>query len=149
MALAWETSASAHYVYEKIQTYESADICTVGRSEVSHGADGGGYFKANTNIQTATFTPWGMMNCGIGKRVPPGYIASYMQVYKWTSSGWAICKNLGWYYNQTTTDNVQYVKDLINPYCGSGYYALNASGYVWNGAWYGGALWSGHHLLPV
>jgi hypothetical protein len=80
---------------------------------------------------------------------PPGYIALLFQLYKWTGSQWAVCAGTSWFYNSTSAKKLAgFYNYGSSPWCGAGYYGTLSYGFVWNGAWHGGPLWSGYHYLP-
>lgn len=141
--------ASAHYVYESGYThYTSSEQCVKTRSEISHGS-GGGYSKTDNKSLVGQWTPWGIVPCGGGADVPPGWMKNAFVLYKWTGSGWGACRGTQWWYNPIRTSNwTIYANYGTSPPCGRGYYGTMSYTYVWaNSAWIGGLMWSGHQYL--
>lgn len=67
-------------------------------------------------------------------------------VYKWNGSQWLICQQNpsdGSLYQASNTTGLSTSVSSGGFTCGSGTYGQNAAGYVWEGAWNGGAAWSG------
>ncbi|WP_205324414.1 hypothetical protein [Glycomyces sp. YM15] len=140
--------AAAHYVYEEAFTFRSNDLCVFDRSEISHG-DGNGYARVDIDASTVLSTPSGSYPCAWGLERPRGYISAKIQTYVWLGTYWYLCDETNWVYNDTTSTDLAIQARMIGqPICGPGYYATNGVGYVWNNAWYGGAVWSGAHYLP-
>lgn len=143
--------AAAHYVYDKLFTYRSSENCVENRSEASHGS-GGGYARTDVwSWNELSLFLIGTQSCGWFYTRPSGYIRTAFDWYVYTSSGWALCAYTPWYYNTSSTDHMAISYDFgSSPWCGSGYYGTYGLGYVYHGSqWYGGGLWSGHHLLPA
>lgn len=140
--------AAAHYIYDKRTTFGSDTNCTGGRGEVSHGP-GGGYAKADTYSWYAQWTPYGNLDCGRDWARPEGYIISAYHYYKWYPeyNNWYVCTYTDWISNNVPTHQWYVWGSWTSPPCGTGYYATQAHGQVWNNAWFGGAVWSGYHLF--
>ena len=139
--------AAAHFVYEYPWTYFSSNSCEQTRSEVSHGG-GGGYYKTdgvsyreNRAIQAS---------CAEWFDRPAGYKAAKWAAWKWNGSQWALCQESNYSYNSSTTSrHVVYWDYGSRTPCGNGYYGNMGTSYHYNGAWYGGSVWSGYHQLPA
>ncbi|MFE9259242.1 hypothetical protein [Streptomyces sp. NPDC006879] len=96
LTLATATSASAHYVYQIDETWSNADSskCVYERAEVSHGGRGG-YTKASVLASD----DWGpTLTCIWPWERPAGQLAAKYAYYKKTSSGWKLCRSIGWKY---------------------------------------------------
>ncbi|ULR50802.1 hypothetical protein [Streptomyces deccanensis] len=143
------TSASAHYVYAADEVWSNTDSskCLYTRSEVSHGANGGGYVQSrglasdDYGIPTTCIWSWNRL---------PGNLATKWSYYKKTSSGWSLCRSIGWKYNTSTTNVLRASKTYpIYPPCGGGYYATKAwSKVYYSGSWHGAySIWSGSHYI--
>ncbi len=143
--------ALANYVYQggTIDTFGS-DYCVNSRSEVSHGAYNGGYWKTDTETKQEDFytginciTPWGR---------PAGYLAAHVQGWRYSGGTWYVCFNEGYKYNSSSTARLVLAVQEPNgtPPCGNGYYHNLARSYTKSGStWYGGTLNSGNHYLPA
>lgn len=139
--------AAAHYVYEDVYVYASDADCTKVRSEISHGS-GGGYSR--TDVTAKYYYPIIGIQCYTEWSRPAGYIALRYTLLKWNGSSWAVCAGIGWYYNSVVAKKLTASYNYgTRPWCGSGYYGTMSDGYVYNGAWHGGSLWSGYHYLPA
>lgn len=142
------TSASAHYVYEHDEVWANTDSskCLYTRAEVSHGV-GGGYAQS----RGLASDDWGVPPvCIWGWERPAGYLATKWTYYKKTSSGWSVCRQIGWKYNSSKTNVLRASKTFeIYPPCGGGYYATKAwSKVYYSGGWHGAySIWSGSHYI--
>ena len=80
-----------------------------------------------------------------GRVMPTGWMAIYQVLYYWNGASWVGCQSQGWNYN-TAPSATLYTPNLkwSSGQCGQGYYGLQSSVWVWDGAeWQGGAVWSG------
>ncbi|MFI2367006.1 hypothetical protein [Streptomyces sp. NPDC018833] len=142
------TSANAHYVYEHVETWSNTDSskCVYVRSEVSHGSRGG-----YTQSRVLAADDWGpTLTCIWPWERPAGYLATRYSYYKKTSSGWSLCRSIGWKYNTSTSNVLRASRDFgVYPPCGGGYYATRAWGSVYySGEWRGtDSVWSGSHYI--
>ncbi|MER5742666.1 hypothetical protein [Streptomyces sp. NPDC002225] len=143
------TSASAHYVYGRDEAWSNAagSNCLYVYGEVSHG-NRGGYAKS----YALASDDWGVVpSCIWVWERPAGYLATKYSYYKKTSSGWKLCRSIGWKYNTTKTSRVTATKNYgVAPPCGGGYYATRGWAMVYyNGAWVGKShsVWSGSHYI--
>jgi hypothetical protein len=85
---------------------------------------------------------------------PMGWLATRLDVFKWTGTEWALCRSLDWsfggggdrwvgdiWYEQAATQWEVY----SGPPCGAGFYGTVGVHRVWDGsAWQGGSTWSGN-----
>lgn len=77
---------------------------------------------------------------------PANHIRVKTRLFKLSSSGWGVCSEMQWRYNNADTYNVNQFKTWWSPPCGPGTYANNSSNqHWWNSQWVGGSMWSGHH----
>ncbi|MEW2496892.1 hypothetical protein AB0942_25680 [Streptomyces nodosus] len=142
------TSASAHYVYERDEAWSNASgsNCVYVYAEVSHG-NGGGYAKS----YALASDDWGILPACIWVwERPAGYLATKYSYYKKTSSGWKLCRSIGWKYNTSKTSKVTATKTYGASPCGKGYYATRGWAMVYyNAAWEGKkhSIWSGSHYI--
>lgn len=143
--------ANAHYVYEREHLYYTSADCVEGRSEVSHGSTGGGYYKASIWSQYKGVTNGVEANCNVRFFRPRHYLYLHIWGMKNTGGGLAICWGSYKHYNQSTDNGMSmYVRDSDGkPGCGSGWYGADSSIYMRNGDMKGGHLWSGSHPLPT
>lgn len=114
---------------------------------ISHGT-GGGYSKVDGVTQRENRVLG--TSCSTTHSLGAGYKALRMHLYKWTGSAWGVCASTSYKYNSTTTYKlVQAVYWGSSPRCGNGYYGTSGGSWHYNGAWYGGSVWSGYHWLPA
>lgn len=138
--------AAAHYVYAQPWTYFSDSTCEMTRSEVSHGG-GGGYYK--TDGYTWRENRVLGSSCSSDHKMAPGYKAANWAAWKWTGSTWALCAQSNYVYNSTVTSKLVVYWSYNSTPCGAGYYGNQGTSWHYNGAWYGGTVWSGYHYLPA
>lgn len=141
--------AVAHYVYNGgTVDYFGSDGCVNSRSETSHGAWNGGYWKTDTEIKQDDY--WGF-NCTTPYLRPAGYVAAHVQGWRY-SGGWYICFNHGYKYNTESTARLVLAveePDRVPP-CGNGYYHNVARSHTKTGTtWPGGKMTSPNHYLPA
>ncbi|MBK3571609.1 hypothetical protein [Streptomyces sp. MBT62] len=143
--------ASAHYVYDGGWTYRTDYDCTANRSEISHGRYGDGYSRSDVAAWEKSL----IAQCTFPSYRPGGYIKTRVHLYKWNSvkKKWTHCYSSPWYSNTRNKHKIDlrvtYKGHGNGPGCGKGYYGTVAEGYVYNGGWHGGAIWSGYHYLPI
>lgn len=78
---------------------------------------------------------------------PAGWLALREQLLVWSGSGWGICDDSGYYYNNTPAAYIYYQSNNgYGPHpCGVGFYGLFTSFFAWDGStWRGGSVWSGY-----
>ncbi|MEU9674584.1 hypothetical protein AB0D92_13745 [Streptomyces parvus] len=148
LTLTTATSASAHYVYESDEIWSNSDSskCLYVRAEVSHGSRGG--YTQSRSLASDDFGA--LPTCIWQWERPAGQLATKYSYFKKTSSGWSLCRSIGWKYNTTKTNVLRASKNYgVAPPCGGGHYATRAWGKVYyGGKWYGaGSIWSGSHYI--
>lgn len=139
--------AQAHYVYGQAFTYYSQDSCESTRSEISHGG-GGGYVKIDgATLRSDRFTG---TSCIIPFDLAQGAKALRYDLWKWNGSQWTVCAGSNYVYNTSVASKwVIYYDFGSAAYCGPGTYGTYGYTFHYNGAWYGGGIWSGNHNLPA
>jgi hypothetical protein len=138
--------AMAHMLYNEGFVYITSDAnCTFNRTEMGADTD-------TTPMRTyalsrshwALRTMWGTEQCGDFSQRPAGYISIKIELYKQTSSGWALCSNTNWAYN--SSPSYSYSGSSNQGPCGSGTYQTRGAAFVnINGQWLGGWLASPNH----
>jgi hypothetical protein len=153
-ALLAATPALAHVVAQppsNVYAYQVPPLCTWVRAEISHGPGGGYVMTTVKSRMDDTVEP-----CHRSYERPAGYLIMSWHVYKWTGSQWAECvyswnyeQNHNWYWNTSTASSWSLTGAWFDAPCGTGTYAQSGGGYVLNGDWNGGFIWSGQHDLPT
>lgn len=92
--VAMTTPASAHYVYEEVDVFQTDSQCVTNRSEVSHGSYGHGYAKGRTE-STQDLPIWGV-DCRYEKAKQPGWLADFWVYYFWNGTEWVACGSVPW-----------------------------------------------------
>ena len=165
---AWATPASAHYVYEVGFTYTSSDghQCVYNYAESSHGRSGNGYMKGTVGAFKSWTGSDGYHDCTTPTKTDddnwdrPSQNIAVKDYYfrlnpnpthnKAFPQDWSVCEYSDWFYNQKTSYYLSIAGAMRGPtICGNGYYGTLSYGYVNNGGWLGGTIWSGGHQLPV
>lgn len=145
-------SATAHQVQTEAYTYwTDAAECAWGESELSHDSDiaKAGYISPRTALNFAAQSPFGTYSCALDHQAAPGYLAVKWQYYKYNSTykTWGRCDYSPWYYNRVQAHGVRVYWRYRTPPCGTGYYRVRSSHYLYNGDWHGGALNSPYHWM--
>jgi len=165
---AWVTPASAHYVYKVGFTYTSSDLhqCVYNYAESSHGKSGNGYMKGIVGAFKSWTDSAGYHDCTTPTKTdndnwdrPPQNLAVKDYYFRLNPNpthnkafpqDWSVCEYSDWFYNQKTSYYLSIAGAMRGPtICGASYYGTLSYGYVNNGGWLGGPIWSGGHRLPV
>jgi hypothetical protein len=136
-------TALAHYVYNSGYTHYSSEDCVWARSEVSHGS-GNGYSKSN--IEAYFRGSAGGTYCADYLERPAGYLKVRQIFEAQLAPGWGYCKDTGWVYNSNTTSYFTVARTHSSK-CGSTNYRTESQGWMLNGSWKGGTLFSPTHWL--
>jgi len=164
------TPASAHYVYQRGDVYESSgfDQCVNVYAETSHGKSGDGYMKGTVSAYKSYMQSDGVKaDCaGASDGIHdyhwnrPSQNLAIKDYYfrlnpnpkhnKAFPADWSMCEYSDWFYNQKTSYRLSIAGEMRGPtICGSSYYGTLSVGDVNNGGWIGGSVWSGGHRLPT
>lgn len=117
--------------------------CTHQISALGRGYGGG-------NAQSAVFaqTYANGYSCSSAWYRPPNHLITAIQLYKWTGSGYGLCKDSGWYSNTVSAWGWILTWDFGSTApCGTGLYHNAGFGYQWNNGWLGGYLTSQPDLV--
>lgn len=160
--------ASAHYIYQEGDVYESTDFnqCVTDYAKSSHGEAGNGYMKGIVYAFKSWTDGTGHHDCTEGT-VPetsshwnrPSQNIAIRDYYfrlnnnpgdKSFPKNWSLCEYSDWFYNQKTSYSLSIAGEMRGPtICGASYYGTLPVGDVNNGNWIGGSIWSGGHKLPT
>jgi hypothetical protein len=112
--------------------------CTYNASGAGVGL-GGGFALTNVYAYEHSFSGG---SCAAPWNRPVGSLASDIQFYRWSGSGWSLCRDSGWYYSNVSTWawELGWSFGSSTP-CGAGYYHTAGFGYQFNGFdWRGGYI---------
>lgn len=140
--------AAAHEIGGSSYAYRSNDLCVRVISLQSHDLTvitSGGVESERGSIGLGGFN----FDCAWSFERPPGYIWLYWNLWKWSApqGQWIVCAGAGWYKNGQPSSYMSYSRRSQNGACGPGAYGSMFDGWVLNGQWYGGGVWSGYEWL--
>jgi hypothetical protein len=142
--------ASAHYVYQGGDVWESGHWkCIWAQAEISDGL-GPGYSKAELGASQETQTPVpfvGTVGCSRGWFHAAGELRVRIDLYKKVSGSYSFCTRLSWTTNPVSEDRERQMKHwAASDMCGAGTYMTKAwAGHWWQGAWVDRPMNSGDH----
>lgn len=162
--------ASAHYVYQQGDVYDSSsfDQCIQVYAESSHGESGDGYMKGVVGAYKSYDFNGQHYDCSYAEtsgdydgewRRPSQNIEIRDEYFRLNNNpthnkafpkDWSLCEYSDWYVNGKTDYQITIAGEMQGPSaCGNSYYGTLAAGKVNNGGWLGGTVWSGGHKLPA
>jgi hypothetical protein len=96
------TPAAAHYVYSKARVHEASSLCVEVRSEVSHGTEGGGFYKTDVWLSEQALG----IACLNQKMGDPGTILSKQNHWAWVGNDVFLCTLTGDFTNTSRTNHI-------------------------------------------
>lgn len=142
-------SADADWKADSGWTYRSDFRCLWQGAKIDHtSVYRGGITRARSDAWMEYWDPFnGHVRCG--ERDAPSYhLAVKYAHFKYTSSGWAVCRYVSWYYNSTGEAIVILERKRQAVKCGSGQYLTRGDGAIKdNNQWQYGTLYSPVHWL--
>lgn len=150
---AFAGKAAAHWIGSSQYVYRTGDLCITASSLMRHEL-------SRPILMTGMETDQGSIglggfnfDCAWAYSRPAGWLWLYSQLYIWgpNANAWLVCWGSGWQNNASPASSLSRTKswESIGKPCGSGYYGVMATAYVWNGAgaYVGGSNWSGYENL--
>lgn len=136
-------TASAHYVYQSGNLFQSSWECVWGYSEISHG-NGNGY--SLSKLRSQQDGPNGTDCAGTFYR-PAGYLRVRQYFMVQAAPGWGWCRDTGDIYNTYNTAWLDVARTHSSKCINGAWHQTRSNIHMLNDYWKGGTLDSGTHWL--